>query len=129
MNMELPRSNPGTRLIMPRASLTLRYPAVNPIRLYTEWYSMEDIKRLYGLKQGYVSNLIYKNPIPKMRAGTKVSIQRSISMHSWRPSSLVRNITLQRRRWRDSVSDTTRSIITLNATGSTQFVRGVTSKS
>lgn len=37
----------------------------------TEWYSMEDIKRLYGLEQGYVSNLIYKNPIPKMRRGNK----------------------------------------------------------
>lgn len=36
-----------------------------------EWYSMEDIKRLYGLEQGYVSNLIYKNPIPKMRRGNK----------------------------------------------------------
>lgn len=37
----------------------------------TEWYSMEDIGNIYGLAPRYVSGLIYKNPIPKMRKGNK----------------------------------------------------------
>ena len=37
----------------------------------TEWYSMEDIGNIYGLAPHYVSGLIYKNPIPKMRKGNK----------------------------------------------------------
>lgn len=37
----------------------------------TEWYTMDDIKRIYGLEQRYVSGLIYKNPIPKIRRGNK----------------------------------------------------------
>ncbi len=37
----------------------------------TEWYTMDDIKRIYGLEQRYVSGLIYKNPIPKIRRGQK----------------------------------------------------------
>ena len=36
-----------------------------------EWYSMDDIVSLYKLEPGYVSNLIYKNPIPKTRRGNK----------------------------------------------------------
>lgn len=36
-----------------------------------EWYSMEDINRIYGLDPRYVSGLIYKNPIPKIRRGNK----------------------------------------------------------
>lgn len=36
-----------------------------------EWYSMDDIVSLYNLEPGYVSNLIYKNPIPKTRRGNK----------------------------------------------------------
>lgn len=42
----------------------------------TEWYTMEDIEKEYGLKQGYVSNLIYKNPIPKIRKGHKVLLSK-----------------------------------------------------
>lgn len=37
----------------------------------TEWYSMDDIAEKYNLEQKYVSNLIYKNPIPKVRRGNK----------------------------------------------------------
>jgi len=36
-----------------------------------EWYSMADIVERYKLEPGYVSNLIYKNPIPKIRRGNK----------------------------------------------------------
>lgn len=36
-----------------------------------EWYSMNDIVTLYNFEPGYVSNLIYKNPIPKIRRGNK----------------------------------------------------------
>lgn len=36
-----------------------------------EWYSMDDIVKLYKLEPGYISNLIYKNPIPKIRRGNK----------------------------------------------------------
>ena len=32
---------------------------------------MEDIGNIYGLAPRYVSGLIYKNPIPKMRKGNK----------------------------------------------------------
>lgn len=37
----------------------------------TAWYSMEDINKIYGLDPRYVSGLIYKNPIPKIRRGNK----------------------------------------------------------
>ena len=32
---------------------------------------MNDIVTLYNFEPGYVSNLIYKNPIPKIRRGNK----------------------------------------------------------
>lgn len=37
----------------------------------TEWYTMKDIVERYHLEPMYVSNLIYKNPIPKIRRGGK----------------------------------------------------------
>lgn len=43
----------------------------------TEWYTMEDIEKKYGLKQLYVSNLIFKNPIPKVRKGHKVLLSKT----------------------------------------------------
>jgi predicted DNA-binding transcriptional regulator AlpA len=36
-----------------------------------EWYTMEDINNIYGFDPHYVSVLIYKNPVPKMRKGNK----------------------------------------------------------
>lgn len=43
----------------------------------TEWYCMEDILVKYNLKQTYVSNLIYKNPIPKIRKSGKLYLSKS----------------------------------------------------
>jgi hypothetical protein len=37
---------------------------------------MQDIFEKYGLKQSYVSNLIHKNPIPKIRKGNNVFLSR-----------------------------------------------------
>lgn len=37
----------------------------------TEWYTMDDIQKIYGLDPRYVSGLIYKNPVPKIRRGSK----------------------------------------------------------
>ncbi len=43
----------------------------------TEWYTMKEIEEKYSLKQTYVSNLIYKNPIPKVRKGSNVLLSKT----------------------------------------------------
>ena len=37
----------------------------------TEWYTLEEIVERYNLKAPYVSNLIFRNAIPKTRHGNK----------------------------------------------------------
>ena len=67
----IPRKNDQGRTLYSRKHTDTLLQQRIPDPKIKEWYSMEEIVNKYKLTTGYVSNLIYKNPIPKIRRGNK----------------------------------------------------------
>ena len=67
----IPRKKGGGRTYYSAKHVDALLEQRKPDPSIREWYSMNDIVTLYNFEPGYVSNLIYKNPIPKIRRGNK----------------------------------------------------------
>ena len=67
----IPRKKNGGKTYYSKAHTDTHLRMRQPDPTIKEWYSMEEIIAKYDLTPGFVSNLIYKNPIPKIRRGNK----------------------------------------------------------
>ena len=70
-NHRVPRMNMNGMTVYSKIHVDNIMQARQPNPEITEWYTLEEIVERYNLKAPYVSNLIFRNAIPKTRHGNK----------------------------------------------------------